>query len=299
MPSVEIERVREHWAHMSRVGPDITMQEMRLHDDTWSALTAEPGGVDFVETSVGGVPGLWLVPKGAVWDRVIMCLHGGGYMMGSRYSHRKMYGHLAKALGCRALLVEYRLAPEHPHPAQLEDAVAAYRGLLEEGIAPMHIAFAGDSAGGGLALGAQLRARDLGLPLPAATVLMSPWTDMSLAGPSYDENRDKDLVFRREMVGALVQMLLGPEPNVQDPYASPMGGPLAGLPPMHLQVGADEGLRDDSVVFARRAQEAGVEVGLEVFPGMLHTFQMAAGRAPEADAAIDSLAAWLRPRLDL
>jgi acetyl esterase/lipase len=299
MASVEIERVREHWERMSRVGPHITMQEMRLHDDTWSALSGEPGGVDYLDASVGGVPGLWLVPKGAVWDRVIMCLHGGGYMMGSRYSHRKMYGHLAKALGCRALLVEYRLTPEHPHPAQLEDAVAAYRGLLEEGIASAHIAFAGDSAGGGLAVGAQLRARDLGLPLPAATVLMSPWTDMSLAGPSYDENRDKDLIFRREMVGALVHMLLGPEPNVRDPYASPMGGPLAGLPPMHLQVGADEGLRDDSVMFARRARDAGVEVALEVFPGMLHTFQMAAGRAPEADAAIDSLAAWLRPRLDL
>ncbi len=193
MPSPEISKVREYWDRQASITSRPTIEEMRLYDDYWATLTGEPAEVDYVHAVVGGIPPLWAVPKGAVWDRVILCFHGGGYMMGSRYSHRKMYGHLAKAVGCRALLVDYRLTPEHQHPAQVDDAVAAY----------------GDSAGGGLAIGAQLRARDAGLPPPAGSMTMSAWTDMTLSGASYDSNSPKDSVFRREMVGGLVGMLLG------------------------------------------------------------------------------------------
>jgi monoterpene epsilon-lactone hydrolase len=298
MPSVEIKKVREYWDRQASVDAQPSIQEMRLYDDYWATLTGEPGEVDYVEATVGGIPGLWAVPKGAAWDRVIVCFHGGGYMMGSRYSHRKMYGHLAKAVGCRALLVDYRLTPEHPHPAQVDDAVAAYRGILELGVSPAHVAFAGDSAGGGLAIGAQLRSRDRGLPLPAGSMVMSAWTDMTLGGASYDSNRSKDSVFRREMVAGLVHMLLG-DLDRRDPYVSPMFADLRGLPPIYLQVGGDEGLLDDSVMFAERAKSAEMEAKIDVFPDMLHSFQMAAGRAPEADEAVARLAAWASALLGL
>jgi acetyl esterase/lipase len=299
MPSLEISKVREHWDRLASAERQPTIEEMRLNDDYWATLTSEPAEVDYTHEVVGGVPGLWAVPKRAVWDRVILCFHGGGYMMGSPYSHRKMYGHLAKAVGCRALLVDYRLTPEHRHPAQVDDAVAAYRGLLELGVSPAHVMFAGDSAGGGLAIGAQLRARDAGLPLPSGAMTMSAWTDMTLSGASYDANRPKDSVFRREMVSGLVSGLLGPQPDASDPYVSPLSADLTGLPPIYLQVGGDEALLDDSIVLAKRAAQAGVKAKIDVFPDMLHSFQMAAGRAPEADDAVARLAAWARPILGL
>lgn len=299
MPSVEITRVREYWDRQASADRQPTIEEMRLSDDHWAALTGEPDGVDYVHEVVGGIPGLWAVPKGCFWDRIILCFHGGGFIVGSRYSHRKMYGHIAKAIGCRALLIDYRLAPEHRHPAQVDDALAAYRGVLERGIAPSRVMFCGDSAGGGLAITTQLRARDAGLPLPAGAMTLSAWTDMALTGASYDSNRAKDPVFRRELVGGLVGMLLGDNPDLADPYASPITANLAGLPPIYLQAGGDEGLLDDTVVFAEHARAAGVEVKVDVFPGMLHSFQMAAGRAPEADDAVARLAAWSRPILGL
>jgi monoterpene epsilon-lactone hydrolase len=299
MPSPEINKVREYWDNQANAKKQPTIEEMRLYDDYWATLTGEPAEVDYVHAVVGGIPALWAVPKGAVWDRVILCFHGGGFAMGSPYSHRKMYGHLAKAVGCRALLVDYRLTPEHQHPAQVDDAVAAYRGLLELGVSPAHVVFSGDSAGGGLAVGAQLRARDAGLPLPAGAMTMSAWTDMALSGASYDSNKPKDSVFRREMVSGLVGMLLGKDPDVADPYASPISADLTGLPPIYLQVGGDEGLLDDSVVFAERASKAGVKTKLDIFPDMLHSFQMAVGRAPEADDAVARLAVWARPILGL
>jgi epsilon-lactone hydrolase len=299
MPSPEINKVREYWDNQANAKKQPTIEEMRLYDDYWATLTGEPGEVDYVHTVAGRIPALWAVPKGAAWDRVILCFHGGGFMMGSRYSHRKMYGHLAKAVGCRALLVDYRLTPEHQHPAQVDDAVAAYRGLLELGVSPAHVLFSGDSAGGGLAIGAQLRARDAGLPLPAGAMTMSAWTDMTLSGASYDSNKPKDSVFRREMVSGLVGMLLGQDSDVADPYASPISADLTGLPPIYLQAGGDEGLLDDSVVFAERASKAGVKTKIDIFPDMLHSFQMAVGRAPEADDAVARLAVWARPILGL
>lgn len=299
MPSVEISKVREYWDRQASLDHQPTIEEMRLFGDLWAALTGEPDNVDYVHDFVGGIPGLWAVPKGGMWDRVILCFHGGGFVMGSRYSHRKMYGHVAKAFGCRALLIDYRLTPEHRHPAQIDDAVAAYRGLLELGIAPSRLLLCGDSAGGGLAITTQLRAREGGLPLAAGSMTISAWTDMALTGASYDSNRPKDRLFRREMVSGLVAMLLGENPDLTDPYASPITADLAGLSPIYLQAGGDEGLLDDTVVFAERARKAGVDVKVDVFPEMLHSFQMAAGRAPEADDAVARMAAWGRPILGL
>jgi acetyl esterase/lipase len=274
-------------------------EDDRPDDESWGDLTAEPRGVDYLETTAGGVPALWAAPAGASTDRVLLCLHGGGFVGGSVYTHRKLFGHIAKVAGVRALLVGYRLLPAGgSYPVPVDEVTAAYRWLLDEGITAGHVAFGGDSAGAWLAIAAQLRAREQGLPLPGATLLMSPWTDMEATGASYEANRDKDPLFGRELVRGLAHgFLAGAGPR--DPQVSPLHADLAGLGPVFIQAGGDEALLDDARALDEHARKAGVEVRLEVFPGMLHTFQMAAGRAPEADEAISALASWVRPRLGL
>jgi epsilon-lactone hydrolase len=279
--------------------PDKSRQEPRESDDHWGDLTAEPRGVDYLETDAGGVPAMWAVPKGSAADSALLCLHGGGFVGGSMYTHRKLYGHLARQTGARALIATYRHTPEHTHPAQVEDATAVYRWLLGQGIAAGQIAVAGDSAGGGLAITSQLLAREQGLPLAAALLLLSPWVDMELSGASYETNRAADAYFQREVVQQLVGMFLGPDGSPADPLANPLYADLAGLPPMFIQVGGDETLLDDSRRLEKLARNAGIEVRLDVFPDQQHTFQITAGRAPEADDAIRRFADWVRPRLGL
>ncbi len=264
----------------------------------WSVLTAEPGGVDYVETSLDGKTALWVQPKQAHKDRVVLYLHGGGYVGGSIWTHRKMVGHLAKAIGCNALLPSYDYAFESKFPRQIEQAVTALEWLAAQGIEPEHTIGAGDSAGAGLIVAATMKRRDAGRPLPAALLNISGWHDMSQSGRSYETNREKDAFFQKASVDMLASLVLG-EADARNPLASPIFADLTGLPPIYLQVGGDETLLDDSRVLAERAKAAGVEVCLEVFPGMLHSFQMMAGRAPEADEAIERFAQWARPKLGL
>jgi acetyl esterase/lipase len=239
------------------------------------------------------------VPKRSSPERVLLCIHGGGFVGGSVYTHRKMFGHLAKATGARALLVGYRLLPEGVYPVPLDDVAAAYRWLLDQGTAASHVAFAGDSAGGWLAIMTQLRARAQGLPLPAATMLISPWTDLAASGESYEINRDNDPFFQREIVQGLARSFLGVAGDPRDPLASPLHADLSGLGPIYIQAGGDETLLDDARSLDEHASKAGVNARLDISPGMLHTFQMAAGRAPEADDAIRRMAEWVQPKLGL
>jgi epsilon-lactone hydrolase len=209
-----------------------------------------------------------------------------------------MFGHLAKATGARALLAGYRLLPEGgTYPVPVDEAEAAYRWLLGQGTAAEHIAFAGDSAGGWLAVTAQFRARDRGLPRPAAAVLFSPFTDLAADGESYETGRDP--LFTREFCRGLARGFLGESVAPDDPRVNLLHADLDGLAPLYIQAGGDEALLDDARGLDERAAKAGLDVRLDVFPGMLHTFQMAAGRAPEADDAIRRAAGWLRPRLGL
>jgi monoterpene epsilon-lactone hydrolase len=265
MASRESEAVRDlyvSWASARLKGEQ--------HDDeAWGDLTAEPRGVDYIETDAGGLPAMWLVPKACAEDRVLLCMF------------------------------DYRLTPQYTHPAQVDDAVAAYRWLLEQGITADHIAFSGDSSGGGLTITTQLRARQLGLPLPAAAMPFSPWFDMELTGASYESNRERDAFFYKEVVQGLVDMFLGKGGNLRDPLANAFYADLGGLPPIYIQVGGHETLLDDGRRFAELADNAGVDVQLEIFPEQQHTFQMAAGRAPEADEAIRKQAEWARPKLGL
>ncbi|MFI0369347.1 alpha/beta hydrolase [Actinomadura sp. 1N219] len=295
MPSEQSEAVKRHWAAARRGD----WQDAEVADDAWGGLTAEPRQVDYIETDAGGRPAMWAVPKGSSERHVLLCMHGGGFVGGSMYSHRKLFGHLAKATGARALIFDYRLVPGHVHPAQVDDATAVYRWLLDQGIGAGQVAFAGDSSGGGLSITTQLRAREQGLPLPAAALPFSPWVDMEAVGESYETNRQKDAFFTADVVRGLASAFLGEGGDPRDPMANPLYADLTGLGPIYIQAAGDEVLLDDARSLDEHARKAGVDVRLDVFPGMQHTFQMAAGRAPEADDAIRRMADWVRPRLDL
>lgn len=297
--SEELKRLYQDWAATIAANPNMSLDEWRDLIEHWAEVTAEPRGVDYLETTADGVPAMWAVPKRCIEDRVLLSLHGGGYVTGSIYTHRKLFAHIAKAIGCRALLVEYRRAPEHVHPAQLDDVMTVYSWLLKQGIAPGHISVVGDSAGGALALSMMLRARDEGRPRPGASMLLSPWVDMEVSGETVVSNFGKDVLFRKEAIERLVDMFLGPGGNRRDPYASPLYADLTNLPPLYIQVGGDELLLDDSRRLAGRAQEAGVDVRLDVFPELQHTFHFSVGRAPEANDAVSRLAEWVRPKLAL
>jgi acetyl esterase/lipase len=272
--------------------------EQQLDDESWGDLTAEPRGVDYLEIDAGGVKAMWAEPKRSRSDRVLLCIHGGGFVSGSIFTHRKMFGHLAKAAGVRALLVEYTLLGEGGmYPVPVDEVERAFRWLLDQDLAARHIAFVGDSAGGWLSIALQLRAQNTGLPLPAAAMLMSPVVDMELTGRSYDDNRDKDPFFRRELIRGLVGGFLGDAADPRDPLVNPLYADLSELAPLYIQVGGDEALLDDARMLDQHARKAGLDAQLDIFPDMLHTFQMAAGRAPEADDAIQRMAAWVRGRL--
>ena len=176
----ELRNLYRGWA--GALSGEMPLEEWRDMVEWWEMVTGEPGGTDYLETDAGGVSAMWAVPKGCAADRVLLCLHGGGFVVGSMYTHRKLFGHIAKAVGARALIPDFRRPPEHVHPAPLQDVVTAYGWLLEQGIDASHVAFTGDSVGGGLAITALLRAREQGLPLPAAAMPFSPWVDMEYTG---------------------------------------------------------------------------------------------------------------------
>jgi epsilon-lactone hydrolase len=289
---------REHWEAAARNGPQAPDAVIEWNDIHWTPLTAEPQGVDYIEVNADGAPAMWIRPKGAVEDRVILYSHGGGFVAGSIYTHRKLVGHLAKAVGCRGLLFEFPYAHERRHPAQLETAVTVYRWLLDQRVKAEHIVVAGESAGAILTVGVLQRAREAGLAQPVAAMIMSGWFDLAATGASFVTNREKDPFFAKSTVEWLASNFVG-DGNRRDPSASPLDADLAGFPPIYLQAGGDEALVDDSRMFAERAKQAGVEVRFDVFPEMLHSFQMMAGRAPEADEAIRRLAEWVRPKLGL
>lgn len=285
------------WARRQIAEAPMPIDVMRDMFSHWGDVTAEPGGIDYVETDVNGTLGMWVTPKGARTDTYLLCAHGGGYVAGSIYTHRKFFGHVAKKVGCRALAVEYALCPESAHPAPVNDMVKAYRWLIEhEGARPENIALIGDSAGGALALTTVAAIREAGLPLPAATVPLSPWAGSDTSGESYDTNRGVDVLVTRDMSVAIGQIFIG-DGDPQDPLANPLRIDYAGFPPIYIQVGGHEAVLSDSTRPAEAARQAGVDVTIDIFPEMQHCFQLMVGHAPEADDAVERIARWLKPRL--
>jgi monoterpene epsilon-lactone hydrolase len=278
--------------------PNLTLDDVRLIMEHLADATTEPGGIDYIEVEINGVPAMWAIPKRCAEDRVLLCAHGGGYIAGSMYTHRKMYAHYAKAVGCRALIVHYGRAPENLHPGPVNDMATAYSWLLKQ-VTPNHIALAGDSAGGGLAITTMLRLRQLGLPLPTASMPLSPWVDMEASGQTFESNKDRDVLISREVIQMMAATFLGEQGDRRDPLANPLFGDLRGLPPVYIEVGSHEVLLDDSLALAEALKKADVDVTLEIFPEMQHIFNLLAGTAPEADQAIGKYAQWVRPRLGL
>lgn len=254
-----------------------------------------PGDVDIVPETIADVPCEWIGDAKSRQDTVLMYFHGGGYVFGTLDAYRDIGWRLARASGMRVLTVDYRLAPEHPFPAALEDATNCYRSLLDAGIAPDKIAIGGDSAGGGLSVALLINLRNLGLPLPAGCILLSPWTDLSMSGDSVSHNAAVDPMLSGESLEKMAAHYLGKRDR-RAPLASPLFGDLAALPPMLIQVGSLEVLKSDSERLADKIRGAGGEVILEVWPGMFHVFQVFAARVPEGKQAIAKLGAFLSNR---
>jgi acetyl esterase/lipase len=242
---------------------------------------------------VGGMAAEWVSAPGADKDRVQLYLHGGGYVIGSMRTHRSLMSDISRASGARVLGIEYRLAPEHPFPAAVEDSVTAYRWLLSQGIEPGHITLNGDSAGGGLVVAALVALRYLGEPMPAAGICMSPWVDMEGIGESMTTKAEVDPAVQKEGLQFMGQMYLG-KSDPRAPLAAPLYADLHGLPPLLILVGSAETLLDDSTRLAERAKAAGVKVDLEVWEDMIHVWPAFAPILPEGQQAIDRMADFMR-----
>ena len=251
-----------------------------------------PDGLIVQPLEVSGVRGEWMSMNGTRRDRAFLYFHGGGYVMGSSLSSRHLVSKLVLASGIAAFSLDYRLAPDNPFPAALEDAVAAYRWLLAQGFEPSNLAFVGDSAGAGLVLAAMLKLKELDLPLPAAGVSMSPWTDVGGTGESMVSSKKKDVLVSQAAYDFFRRNFQG-DHDPGDPLMSPLFGDLHGLPSLMIHVGDHEIMRDDSTRFASRALEAGVDVSLKVWPNMCHVFPALAKVFPESRQAIAEIGAFL------
>jgi monoterpene epsilon-lactone hydrolase len=260
------------------------------------ALRPYPADVAAADVTLGGVGAIELAVAGNAADPTVLYFHGGGYVAGSAQTGTHLAAELARRAGGRALSVDYRLAPEHPYPAAVEDGLAAYTGLLESGASPSQVLVAGDSAGGGLAVATLLAAREQGLPQPAAVAVFSPWADISRSGASMRTKDGTDPLFSYDAMGWYAGRYM-PAGDRSAPLASPVFATLAGLPPMLIQAGSHEVLLDDAVRLAANAGRDDVDVTLQVAPEGTHVFQLHFGALDEADEAIDEVARFFKRHL--
>ena len=263
-----------------------TVEEFRVWYEQFTAQFELPEDAVFEQVGAGGVSAEWISTPGVAEDRVVMYLHGGGYMIGSMRTHRSPLSYLSRVSDARVLGLNYRLAPEHPFPAAVEDSVAAYRWLLAEGVSPRRIAIGGDSYGGGLTIATLVALKYFGDPLPAAGISHSGWTDLAHTGDTFETKAEEDPLIDKEMLEGMAAAYLGDRSRTT-PLASPYYADLQGLPPLLVQVGTAEVLLDDSLRLADRAKEAGVDVTLEVWDDMPHVWQAFASFLPEAREALD------------
>jgi acetyl esterase/lipase len=293
----EIVRLGLRWFVKRRSNPTsaVAAQRQQLATLGW-LVPAPPRGTTVEKIDLDGVKAIGIAHKHSRLDRLVLYLHGGGHVSGKPALYRDFTWRVAEATRARVVIVDHRLAPEHPFPAAIDDAVTAYRALVAGGADPRRITVMGESSGGGLALAMLLRLRDEGTPLPTAAVVFSPWTDLALTGPSMRDNADADpMIQSREAPRLAACYLAGADPRT--PYASPLYGDPTGLPPTLIQVGSDEVLLDDSVRMAERMRGAGCEVELEVWPRMPHAWQLWARVMPEARTALEHVGAFVEKRI--
>jgi monoterpene epsilon-lactone hydrolase len=295
MPSQQLETIIQ----TIRSAPDLHGAPIEQRRAAFEAVTAwfpVPDDVRSEPVEADSVPGEWISAPGADPDRIIYYLHGGGYSMGSIKTHREMVSRLSRASGARALAIDYRLAPEHPFPAAVEDSTATYRWLLSTSADPARLVIAGDSAGGGLTVATLVALRDAGDPLPAAAVCLSPWVDMEGLGGSMTSKAEADpMVQRDDLLEGAQAYLGGADPRT--PLAAPLYADLKGLPPLLIHVGTAETLLDDSTRLAERAKTAGVDVTLEPWEDMIHVWHYMAAMLPEGQQAIDRIGDFIREHM--
>jgi monoterpene epsilon-lactone hydrolase len=293
MSSSEIDAIRELLRSKPRPAG---FAERRERLDAIGSTSPPAGDIRLEPIDANGVAAEWSLAPGSDPSKVLLFFHGGGYCSGSIVSHRGMVTEAGRAARARTLAVGYRLAPEHPFPAAIEDARSAYRFLLDQGVAPSKIAIAGDSAGGGLTLALMTRVRDAREPLPACAWLVSPWVDLQMTGASLAEKAVTDPLISKSYLEELASAYLaGADPA--HPRVSPLNADLAGLPPLLVQVGSAETLLDDAVRIARRAGAADVRVNLEIWPHMIHAWHLWAAQLEAGRRAIASAGAFIRAHL--
>jgi len=281
------------WFVKRRAGHETLEQSRRRFLAMEALIPHPPRGTKTITINAGGVNADSVVTPASRANRHVLYLHGGAYRLGAPSTYRHFTWRIASAAQARVLVIDYRLAPEHPFPAALEDAISYYRWLLAEGADPRQIAVIGDSAGGGLALALLLKLRDGGLPLPAAAVALSPWTDLALTGASLTLNAKLDaMVHAGDVPKFAADYLAGSDPR--HPYASPLYGDPTGLPPTLIQVGSEEILRDDAVRMAERMQRAHCQAELQIWPRMPHVWHLMAPILPEAREAIAEISKFLQ-----
>jgi acetyl esterase/lipase len=290
MANTEIEMIR---AFLASVPPSQSIADMRAAYDGIGTMFPCAADVTLDPVSAGGVPAEWSRTPGAAGDAALLYLHGGGYVIGSIASHRHLASELGRAAGVPALAIDYRMAPESPFPAAVDDALAAYRWLLDQGIAAGRIAVAGDSAGGGLAVALLLAIKAAHLPQPACAVPISPWVDMAATGGSMESKAASDPMVQRQALLDWAGLYLGCTAATH-PLASPIHADLAGIAPMLIQVGSEETLLDDSITLAARAGHAQVPVTLEIAPEMIHVWHFFHPMLADARRAIADAGAFMR-----
>jgi epsilon-lactone hydrolase len=301
MGSPELAQYADFYAdHNARIALTDKLSLWRDISERLHRLTGEPEDVTYRDVTANGVPGILVMPADSSTKHILLHSHSGGSVTSSMWQERKAVGHLAKAAGSRALVINYRLAPEDKFPAQIDDVEAAYRWLLDQGYDPSRIASTGDSIGGNYAVNLALTLRRKHAPLPGAVLSMSPWFDMELKNKSIDTNASLDKMLSRDGLRAFANSMLdGTGVAVTDPRINLAHADPTGLPPTMIFYGEYELLVDDAKQFAERARAAGVDLELRSLPEGQHNFFLGAGRVPEIDAAVSEMGAWLRSKIGL
>lgn len=292
MPSPECEKLMGK-LRKYRDTHTLTVEETRANLDALGDRFSLPDGMVVEKEDIDGIPAERLTPKDAIDLGLLYFLHGGGYSVGSIQSHRHMVAAMAESAGMQAYMIDYRLAPENPFPAGLNDAVTGYDWLLHLGYDPNEIALCGDSAGGGLTVSTILKLREEKIPLPKCAVLLSPWLDLTSTLPSRESKLDAEPLLSLEGSKKNAEWYAGDEEQ-NHPMITPLGAELSDFPPTLIQVGTEEILLDDSLQFAELLRESNRDIELDVWEGLFHVWQYYPGWLPEAEEAIDEIAAFIR-----
>ncbi len=289
---ISLKQLYTEWSELMAEYPTMNMRLFRAVFDEWHQPTVEPEGVTYREDVVGGVPGIWVLPEGADQKQVLVYTHGGGFAVGSAGSHRKLAGHVATAMGAVSFVLDYRRAPEHPHPAQVEDGVAVVEALLKDGIKAKDITTIGDSAGGNLAVAIPLALKEKGAELPGQVVAFSPWLDMENKGETLATNNDTDALITPELLEGMIAGVLGGVTDPTAPLANPLYADFDGFPRLYITAGSVESLVDNATRLEARAKDAGVDVTLAVADDQQHVYPFEAGASPVADQELAAIASW-------